>query len=46
MKKFYENLLPVNGNIIAETACNHEGDLLKIYKIIDCVSKSQTNLIK
>ena len=46
MKKFYNNLLPANGNIIAETACNHEGDILKIYKIIDCVSKSQTNLIK
>lgn len=42
----YKSLNPKNGIVIAETACNHEGDLKKIKKLINCVAKSKTNIIK
>ena len=44
--KIYENFLPENGKIIAETACNHGGKIVRLFKLIDSVSKSNTNLIK
>ena len=46
IRKIFNSFLPFNGQIIAELACNHEGNLSKIYKLIDCVSRSQTKLIK
>ena len=46
ISKIYENFLPENGKIIAEIACNHGGKIVNLFKLIDCVSKSNTNLIK
>ena len=42
----FDNLIPENGNIIAEMACGHEGDLNKLYKLIDVVENSGIKIIK
>lgn len=42
----YEELIPENGHIIAETACGHEGDINKLKQLIDCVAESGARIIK
>ena len=46
MNDLFEKFTPTNGNIIAETACGHEGDTKKLKKLIDCVVESGCQIIK
>ena len=46
MNELFEKFIPVNGYIIAETACGHEGDTKKLKKLIDCVAESGCQIIK
>lgn len=42
----YEEFIPENGCIIAETACGHEGDIARLKQLIDCVAESGARIIK
>jgi len=42
----FENLISENGFVIAETACGHDGDIVKLERLIDVVSESQAEIIK
>ena len=46
MSELFDKLIPVNGCVIAETACGHEGDTKKLKKLIDCVVDSDCKIIK
>ena len=46
MIDLFKNLVAENGYIIAETACGHDGDILKLEQLIDAVSESQAEIIK
>ena len=46
MNELFNNLIPANGHVIAETACGHEGDSIKLNKLIDCVVDSKCQIIK
>ena len=46
MSELFDKFSPVNGNVIAETACGHEGDTKKLKKLIDCVVESECKIIK
>ena len=36
----FEQILPENGIVIGEIACGHEGDLTKIFQLIDVHKKN------
>ena len=42
----YQELVPENGYVIAETACGHEGDLGKLKQLVDCTVDSGAQIIK
>ena len=46
MNKLFDKFKPENGYVIAETACGHEGDVIKLKKLIDCVIDSKCRIIK
>ena len=46
MNELFDKFDPVNGCVIAETACGHEGDTKKLKKLIDCVVESECQIIK
>ncbi len=46
MNDLYNNFIPSNGFVIAETACGHEGDSSKLKQLIDCVIESNCKIIK
>ena len=46
MNKLFNNFVPSNGYVIAETACGHQGDSKKLKKLIDCVIESNCQIIK
>ena len=46
MIDIFENFIPENGFVIAETACGHDGDIVKLERLIDLASESQAEIIK
>ena len=46
MSDLFDKFIPSNACVIAETACGHEGDTLKLKRLIDCVVDSQCQIIK
>lgn len=42
----FDELVPEKGNVIAEFACGHEGNLEKFKQLVDSVSNSGTKIIK
>ena len=42
----FEQIVPENGIVIGEIACGHEGDLTKIFQLIDTVSEGGASIIK
>ena len=45
-KNIYHSLLPSNGNVIAEIACNHEGNINKLRKLINGIKDTNCRIIK
>ncbi len=45
-KSLFEEFVPERGSVIAEIACGHESSVDRVSRLIDIVSKSQTDLIK
>ena len=41
-----KQLSPENGFVIGETACGHEGDINKLFQLIDCVAEAGAQAIK
>ncbi len=42
----YKHLIPSNGTVIAELACNHEGSVSKLKKLINAIIKTECRIIK